>query len=103
MISQLTDRLHVVSAGIIPASEIDKLPQGNSAGIAEAIRLATVFGAVIAVIVIIIAGIQFILSQGEPNKVATARNSIIYALIGLVICIFAGAITSYVIVKAGGA
>lgn len=37
----------------------------------------------IAVIVIIVAGIQFVLSQGNPEKASKARNTIIYAAVGL--------------------
>lgn len=54
-----------------------------------------VFGA-IAVIVIIIAGIQFMLSQGDPAKTNTARNTIIYAAVGLAICALAFTIVSFV-------
>lgn len=51
----------------------------------------------IAVIVIIIAAIKFITSQGEPQKVANARNTIIYAAIGLVVSILAHVIVNFVI------
>lgn len=98
----LLTTLYGYVAQIIPPGEIDNLPRGSDTGIAEAIRLASVFAGVIAVIVVIIAGIQFTLSGGDPNKVATARNAIIYALIGLVVTIFAASITSYIIVRAGG-
>lgn len=51
----------------------------------------------IAVLVIVIAGVQFIISNGEPAKIATARNSILYAIVGLVIVIFAAAIVNFVL------
>lgn len=51
----------------------------------------------ISVLVIIIAGLDFMFSQGEPDKVSRARNTIIYALIGLAIAIFAAAIVNFVI------
>jgi uncharacterized membrane protein YvbJ len=51
----------------------------------------------IAVLIIVIAGFRYIVSQGSPNEVATARNAIIYALIGLVVIMFAFAIVNFAI------
>lgn len=48
----------------------------------------------IAVIVIIVAGIQFVLSQGNSEKTNKARNTIIYAGVGLAL-----AATSFAIVR----
>lgn len=41
--------------------------------------------AVVAVIVIIAAGIEYVTSEGDPGKTATAKSAIIYAVVGLVI------------------
>ena len=42
-----------------------------------------------AVIVIIIAGIQYMVSTGDPTKVNNAKNAIIYAVIGIAVAVFA--------------
>lgn len=49
------------------------------------------FGVVglVAVIMIIIAGLQFIVGQGEPQKIKDARNTIIWSILGLVIALSA--------------
>lgn len=49
--------------------------------------LNAVYGisAVIAVIAIIAAGIMYTISDGDPGKIGTAKNAIIYATVGLVI------------------
>jgi hypothetical protein len=57
-----------------------------------------IFGA-IAVLMIVIAGLHFIEAQGDPSKIAKARNTIIYALVGLVIAISAEIIVSFVLGK----
>ena len=59
--------------------------------------LSVVFGVAggVALIIIIVAGIKFMTSQGEPQAIAKARNTIIYALIGLVICIAAFSIVNF--------
>lgn len=41
--------------------------------------------AVVAVIVIIAAGLMYITSDGDPGRTSTAKNAVIYAVIGLVI------------------
>lgn len=41
--------------------------------------------AVVAVIVIVAAGIMYIVSDGDPGKTSIAKNAIIYSAVGLVI------------------
>ena len=53
--------------------------------------------ALVAVIVIIIAGIQFMTSTGDPGKVKKAKDAILYAVIGLIVIIFAATIVNFVI------
>lgn len=52
---------------------------------------------VIAVVIIIVGGISFTTSQGEAAKVAKARNTILYGIVGLVIAILAFAIVNFVL------
>ncbi len=51
----------------------------------------------IAVLIIVIAGFRYIVSQGDPSQVAAARNAILYAVVGLVVIMFAFAIVNFVI------
>lgn len=66
--------------------------------------LATVlnFLALVAVVVIVIAGIRLILSQGEEEAKDKAKKTIFYALIGLVVVLFARVIVSLVTVYLAG-
>jgi hypothetical protein len=61
--------------------------------------LQIVFGlaAGIAIIIIMLAALKYITSQGEPAEVAKAKNAIIYAVIGLAVCIFAFSIVAFVV------
>ena len=49
------------------------------------------------VIVIVIAGLKYVTSAGDPKGVESAKNTIIYAAIGILIFIFAQAILYFVI------
>lgn len=83
-------------AALIKSGEVDiPKPEITQSSINDV--LSIVFGVAggIALIIIIIAGIKFMTSQGEPQALAKARNTIIYALIGLVICIAAFSIVAF--------
>jgi|SRR5581483_10858720 len=64
------------------------------------INVFSVVVGVIAVVMIIIAGAKFITSNGDTSKVASAKTSIIYAIVGLIIVVLAQTIVHYVITKA---
>ncbi len=49
------------------------------------------------VIIIIIGGIQYMTSSGDSGKVKKAKDTILYGVIGMVICVLAFAITQFVI------
>lgn len=78
---------------------LTNLPQVAADGIAITTVLTIVFSAVsaIAVTVIVIQAIKFTLSQGDPDKAAGARKSIIYALIGLAISLSANVIVIFLL------
>lgn len=52
---------------------------------------------IIAVIMLIIGGIRYVISGGDSKKVTDAKNTVLYAIIGLVICFFSYAIVNFVI------
>lgn len=52
---------------------------------------------VLAVIMIIVGGILYILSAGDPGKAKKAKDTILYAVIGLVVAMLAYAIVSFVV------
>lgn len=58
--------------------------------------LLFVLGA-IAVIVIVISGIKYATSDGDSGKVTSAKNTILYAVVGLVVAILAYAIVNFVL------
>ncbi len=57
---------------------------------------------IVAVIFIVVGGINFMTSTGDPGKVAKAKQTILYALIGLIICALAFAIVNWTIAAING-
>ncbi|MDO5480858.1 MAG: pilin [Candidatus Saccharibacteria bacterium] len=53
--------------------------------------------AVLAVVMIVVAGIMMSVSMGDPGKVKRAKNMIIYSLIGLIVALMAWGIVNAVL------
>jgi len=51
----------------------------------------------VAVLVIAVAGLFYVVSLGNPQATNKAKNTILYALIGLGVCVFAFTIVRYVL------
>lgn len=69
----------------------------------DVINILSVIVGIIAVIMIIIGGFRYITSGGDPNRIASAKNTIIYALIGLLIAVFAQVIVRFVLKQSSDA
>ena len=63
-----------------------------------AIIVAYVAGAA-AILLLLVGSFQFITSGGDSNKVSSAKNTIIYALVGLVVVALAAVIIEFVVSK----
>lgn len=72
---------------------------GDPANSAVSVGLNIVFGitASIAMLIIVIAGLRYIIARGDPNATAQAKNTIIYAVIGLCVTIAAYSIVTFVL------
>lgn len=65
----------------------------------KAARLIALITGVACVIVIIVSGIRYSVSAGDSNSINSAKNAIMYALIGLVVSIIAPIIIGFVLQK----
>ncbi len=78
-------------------------PQGKVNNmISTIINIFSVIVGVIAVIMIIIGGLKYITSSGDSNNITSAKNTILYAIIGLVVVALAQFIVKFVLSKAAG-
>jgi Type IV secretion system pilin len=80
------------------------LPSADANGTQLNLLLAVVFGilAVVAVIFVVVGGIQFMTSGGNSEQTNKAKNTILYALIGLAVAVSAELIVNFVLSKIGG-
>jgi hypothetical protein len=64
--------------------------------LANAIELLLIAVVILALIVIIYSGIQYILSQGDKTKIQVARNRLIYAIVGMILAFLSFSIISII-------
>ncbi len=67
--------------------------------ITTVINLLSLLVGVAAVIMIIVGGFKYIVSSGDASNVTGAKNTILYAIVGLVIVALAQVIVRFVIAK----
>lgn len=65
--------------------------------IKEVISTIFVILGILAVIMIIIGGIRYTTSNGDPGQIKNAKNTIMYAVIGLILAILSYAIVNFVL------
>lgn len=71
----------------------------NSAG-ASVVNILSIAAGAIAIVVIIIAGITMTMSQGDSGKIKTARDAIIYSVVGLIVIFLARLIVLFIVDRA---
>jgi Type IV secretion system pilin len=67
--------------------------------ITNVINIFSVIIGMVAVVMIIVAGVKFMTSSGDATKVSGARNTILYAVVGLIVVAFAQSIVHFVLTK----
>ena len=72
---------------------------GPNGILTKAINILSLIAGVAAVIVIMIAGLRYVTSSGDPNTVAGAQKTIIYGVVGLVVVALAQVIVVFVLSK----
>jgi len=67
------------------------------------IKIISYIAGIVAIIMIIISGFKFMTSGGDSGKVASARNALIYALIGVAVVVLAQFMVHFVFTEARNA
>ena len=74
--------------------------QGVQDTIVSVIKFLSLVGGALAVIMLIVGGLRYVISAGNQETTKAAKNTIVYALIGLVIIAVAQIIVQFVLNKA---
>lgn len=78
------------------------LTNGDSSIIRRGVNLMLYGAGVLSVVMLIWGGVRYVVSSGKKDSVTAAKNTIIYAIIGLLISIFAYAIINFILMTAIG-
>ncbi|WKZ30703.1 MAG: pilin [Candidatus Dojkabacteria bacterium] len=70
--------------------------------VVSTMNLIISIAALVAVIALVWAGFQYIISRGEGEKAEKAQKSIIYILIGLVLCFISPLVINFILVQVLG-
>jgi nitrate reductase gamma subunit len=70
---------------------------GTDGLISKVTKIIAIFSGVAAVIIIIIGGFMYVTSGGDSGKVSVAKDTIIYACVGLVVIVLGQSIIIFVI------
>jgi hypothetical protein len=84
---------------IISGQDVN-LPLVNPTGFfPTAITIASQIIGAVSFLIIVLAGLRYAMSMGDPQKTAQAKDAIIYAAVGLALSLGAYAIVTFVITK----
>ena len=88
------------SAGI-GAARGDNTPSnlvnGDSSIIMRAINIMLFAVGVLSVVMLIFGGFRYVISGGKKESVTNAKNTILYAIVGLLVAVFAYAIINFIL------
>lgn len=71
-------------------------PQGVLLIVMAIIDILMRLAGILAVVFVVVGGIKYTTSQGSPESVQNAKNTIIYAVVGLILTIVASGIVSFI-------
>ena len=84
------------SAGV----PVSTAPSGTiNSTVANVVNILSIFVGIVAVIVIVVGGFRYVTSNGKQESVQGAKNTIMYAVIGLIIAALAQVIARFVLRK----
>ena len=85
----------------IDAAKGNNVPSNISVSVTSIINTVLYVVGLLAVVMVIIGGVKYTTSGGDQAQVTSAKNTILYGIVGLVIAVLAYAIVNFVIGKIG--
>lgn len=84
---------------IDPEVKQTNLPEiaAGRGNLGDVLQIAIAIVAALSLLFIVIGGLRYVLSDGDPQNASKAKSTIVYALIGLLVAVAAQAIVSFVL------
>jgi len=88
---------HTIKSGSYSASYSLNVPNPSGNPLTTALNIVIGVVAALSLLFVVIGGFRYVLSDGNPQAASTAKSTIIYAIVGLVVALSAELIVSFVI------
>ena len=72
---------------------------GPNGALTKAVRLYSIVTGIAAVFIMILAGIKLVMASGDPANVKSAKDTILFAVIGLIVAALGAAIVQFVLIR----
>lgn len=95
MLDRLT-QYYLMAQNLAPAFKSIPKPDASQDRVTTIVDEILLLVGILAVLFVIIGGIRYSTSRGDPGQITQAKNTIIYALVGLAITMFAYGIVSFI-------
>ena len=82
---------------LVDSKNLPKIENPDAGTLQNILNIAFVIIGALAFLMLVIAGLRYVLSQGDVNKVAEIKRQILYSFIGLVVAAMAAAIVNFVL------
>lgn len=86
----------------VPAALRGGLGQSGTAFFQTIVNNLIILGSFLALLMVIFSGIQYIMSRGDPEKLASAKRRFLFAIIGLIVMLGAFFVVRVIIFITGG-
>ena len=83
-------------------SEMPSTLFGNTGIFTQIVSVMLFLVGILSVIMLIFGGLRYIISRGESKAVESAKNTILYAIVGLIVAIMSYAIVNFVVTSFTG-
>lgn len=91
------ETLSIIASIVVAQIDSSGLPKVNlDSSLDGVLRLVFMAIGLLSVIFVAIGGLKYVLSGGDPQGTAKAKNTIIYALVGLIVAVSAFTIVEFV-------
>jgi hypothetical protein len=77
--------------------DISQLPTAKDNSEALIVNIVFSIAGALALLFVVIGGFRYVLSQGDPNATSQAKNTILFALVGLAVTVLAYVIVRFVV------
>lgn len=85
-------------ASLIDPSQLKNLPKGTPDSVlSTGLKVVFAVAGAISILVIVLAGLRMVVSVGNPDAVNKARNTIVFAAVGLIVCLTGFIIVGFVV------